>query len=107
MAPELLETEEGTQSAKGSSVEPKKASGLKEIIKDLVQLSREQGYLTHEDLADSLPAGGNAVKDLNDLYSKLRNLEIEIIDQANVDLASNLGLEDEEDRSRQIGRAHV
>ena len=100
MAPELLETEEGTQSAKGSSVEPKKASGLKEIIKDLVQLSREQGYLTHEDLADSLPAGGNAVRDLNDLYSKLRNLEIEIIDQANVDLASNLGLEDEEDRNR-------
>ena len=73
---------------------------LKGVIKDLVQLSREQGYLTHEDLTESLPVGANATKDLNELYNKLRNLEIEIIDQANVDIVSHLGMEEEEDRSR-------
>lgn len=57
---------------------------LTEKIKELVRLAQEQGYLTYGDITDALPEN-LAAEDLDDIYIRLRNLEIDIVDQAEVD----------------------
>jgi RNA polymerase primary sigma factor len=83
-------------------VEPvKSASGLDltEKVKELVRLAQEQGYLTYGDINDALPDGVTP-EDMDDIYSKLRNLEIDIVDQAEVDRVKQPEPEEEEDKSR-------
>jgi len=58
---------------------------LAEKIKDLVRLAQEQGYLTYGDINDALPENMITPEDLDEIYIKLRNLEVEIVDQAEVD----------------------
>ena len=59
--------------------------GLQDKIKELVRLAQEQGYLTYTDLNDALPETLVAAEQLDEIYIKLRNLEIEIVDPAEVD----------------------
>ena len=58
---------------------------LTEKIKELVLLAREQGYLTYGDINDALPENIITPEDLDEICQKLRNLEIDIVDQAEVD----------------------
>ena len=55
-------------------------------IKELVRLAQEQGYLTYSDITDALPDDGMGPEELDDIYLKLRNLDVEIVDQAEVDV---------------------
>jgi RNA polymerase primary sigma factor len=75
---------------------------LTEKIKELIRLSQEQGYLTYGDINDALPDGLVTAEDLDEIYQKLRNLEIEIVDQAEVDRVKQPEPEEEqpEDKSR-------
>ena len=56
---------------------------LTETLKELLALARENGYLTHDDINDILP-DGLTPDDLDELYVKLRNLDIEIVDRTEV-----------------------
>ena len=56
-----------------------------EKIKELVRLAQEQGYLTYGDINDALPQAAVTPEELDEVYIKLRNLEVEIVDQAEVD----------------------
>ena len=58
---------------------------LTEKFKELVLLAQEQGSLTFGDIAESLPEGKVTVEELDNIYNRLRTLEIEIVDQAEVD----------------------
>jgi len=58
---------------------------LAEKIKELVRLSQEQGYLTYNDINESLPDNFSAPEVIEEIIIQLRNLEIEIVDQAEVD----------------------
>src|SRR6266850_4351503 len=58
---------------------------LAEKIKDLLRLAQEQGYLTYGDINDALPPAMLRADDLDEIYVKLRSLEVEIVDQAEVD----------------------
>ena len=58
---------------------------LTENIRELLRLAREQGYLTYGDINDALPEGMFSPDTLENLYVKLRGLEIDIVDQAEVD----------------------
>src|ERR1043166_3119750 len=58
---------------------------LTEKIKELVRLAQEQGYLTYNDINDALPDNVVSPDDLDEIYIKLRSLEVEIVDQAEVD----------------------
>jgi RNA polymerase primary sigma factor len=58
---------------------------LTEKVKDLVRLAQEQGHLTYDDINDVLPDNIVTPEILDDLYSKLTALEVEIVDQAEVD----------------------
>jgi RNA polymerase primary sigma factor len=73
---------------------------LTEKIKELVRLAQEQGYLTYTDINDALPDNIVTAEDLDEIYIKLRNLEVEIVDQAEVDRVKQPEPEEEEDKSR-------
>src|SRR5213075_644805 len=73
---------------------------LTEKIKELVRLAQEQGYLTYNDINDALPETMITAEELDEIYIKLRNLEVEIVDQAEVDRVKQPEPEEEEDKSR-------
>jgi len=54
---------------------------LTETIKTLLHLAQEHGYVTYDDINDVLPDGLDP-DDLDELFTKLRSLDVEIIDQA-------------------------
>jgi RNA polymerase primary sigma factor len=73
---------------------------LAEKVKELVRLAQEQGYLTYGDINDALPDVVVSTEELDELYSKLRNLEVEIVDQAEVDRVKQPGPDEDEDKVR-------
>jgi RNA polymerase primary sigma factor len=80
----------------------KSASGveLAEKVKELLRLAQEQGYLTYNDINDALPDNIVSAEDLDEIYIKLRNLDVEIVDQAEVDRVKQPEPEEEEDKTR-------
>jgi RNA polymerase primary sigma factor len=97
----LVETqlEISTQPAPHSAA-AKPPLDLTEKVKELVRLAQEQGYLTYNDINEALPDGVVSPDELDDLYSKLRNLEVEIVDQAEVDRVKQPEPDEEEDKGR-------
>ncbi len=69
-------------------------------IKELVRLAQEQGYLTCTDISDALPDGLIGPEELEEIYLKLRNLEVEIVNQAEVDRIKQSEPEDEDEKVR-------
>src|SRR5205814_4718195 len=59
---------------------------------------QEQGYLTYNDINDALPV--ISAEDFDEIYIKLRNLEVEIVDQAEVDRVKQPEPEEPEDKAR-------
>jgi RNA polymerase primary sigma factor len=96
-----LEIAAGRDLAAGATM-MKSSTGidLTEKIKELLRLAQEQGYLTYNDINEALPDGVVSADDLDELYSKLRNLEVEIVDQAEVDRVKQPEPEEEEDKVR-------
>jgi len=72
---------------------------LSEKIKELVRLAQEQGHLTYSDINEVLPENLVTPEKLDEIFSKLRTLEIEIVDQAEVDNVRKPGA-DEDDSPR-------
>src|SRR6266700_7537464 len=91
-----------TVDSPGTPISTKAASGLElaEKVKELVRLAQEQGYLTYNDINDALPENIATAEDLDEILIKLRNLEVEIVDQAEVDRVKQPEPEEEEDKSR-------
>jgi len=56
---------------------------VNETLKELIALARENGYLTYDDINDILP-DSLTPDDLDEIYTKLRNLDIEIVDRSEV-----------------------
>lgn len=80
----------------------KSSSGvdITEKIRELVRVAQEQGYLTYGDITDALPDNLVTPEDLDEIYTKLRNLEIDIVDQAEVDRVKTPEAEEEDEKSR-------
>ena len=69
---------------------------LSEKIKDLVRLAQEQGRLTYGDISEALPGSAIEPEKLDHIFAKLRSLDIEIVDQAEVDRVKTPGTEEED-----------
>ncbi len=67
-----------------------------EKIKELVRLAQEQGQLTYNDISEALPEHEATPEKLDEIYTKLRALEIEIVDQAEVDNVKKPEAEEED-----------
>jgi RNA polymerase primary sigma factor len=83
------------------AVRPGQAADLTETIKTLLHLAQEHGQVTYDDINDILPDGLSPA-DLDDLYSKLRNLDVEIVDHAEVERAKPTEPEEEEDSRLEV-----
>src|SRR6266850_2770415 len=73
---------------------------LAEKVKELVRLAQEQGYLTYNDINEVLPESIATPDDLDEVLIKLRNLEVEIVDQAEVDRIKQPEPEEEDEKAR-------
>jgi RNA polymerase primary sigma factor len=92
---------QGNGRSSGST--PEKGPPALEIaqkVKELVRLSQEQGYLTYTDINDALPETMLSPDDLDEIYIQLRNLEVEIVDQAEVDRIKQPEPEEEDEKAR-------
>ena len=61
------------------------SSDLKDKVRDLVLLAKEQGYLTYDDINDALPNNIVDPKELESVMDQLNAMEFDIIDAAEVD----------------------
>ncbi len=85
----------------GATPSPIQAVDLSETIKTLLHLAHENGHITYDDINDVLPEGMSP-DDLDELYTKLRNLDIEIVDHAEVERAKPTEQEEEEDTRLEV-----
>jgi RNA polymerase primary sigma factor len=58
---------------------------LQARIRELIKLAKEQGYLTFDDLNEALPDAMTDADDLDAILTRLRRMEIEIIEASEVD----------------------
>jgi len=80
---------------------PGQAADMAEAIKTLLHLAHENGHVTYDDINDVLP-DGLTPEDLDELYTKLRNLDVEIVDHAEVERAKPAEPEEEEDSRLEV-----
>ncbi len=73
---------------------------LTEKFHGLLILAKEQGHLTYDDINDALPDTIVTPEDLDQVYSRLAGLEIEIVDQAEVDSVKQPEAEEEPEKGR-------
>ncbi len=79
----------GKNGAKQPIAEAAPAVDLDKFIADktreLVKLSKDQGYLTFDDLEENLPAAVNDPDVIDKIITRLREVEIELIEQSDID----------------------
>jgi RNA polymerase primary sigma factor len=70
------------------------------IVKELLRLLRSKAILTHNDINETLSDSVISVEQMDEIYIKLRNLEVEIVDAAEVDRVKAPEREEEEEKTR-------
>jgi len=58
---------------------------LRPVVRELVRLAKEQGYLTYDDLNETLPDAGTDIELVEDLIERLRTMKFRIIDSSEID----------------------
>jgi len=76
------------------------ATGINEKIRQLIRLSKEQGYLTFDDINEALPESVENQEEIDNILSILQNLEIEILEPDQVEEYKQRMEEAEEEESR-------
>ena len=76
------------------------AGGINDKIRNLIRLSKEQGYLTFDDINEALPESVENQEEIDNVLSILQNLEIEILEPDQVEDYKQRMEEAEEEQSR-------
>ena len=76
------------------------AGGINEKIRQLIRHSKEQGYLTYDDINEALPESVENQEEIDNVLSILQNLEIEILEPDQVEDYKQRQEEAEEEESR-------
>ncbi|HEY1764305.1 MAG TPA: sigma-70 family RNA polymerase sigma factor, partial [Opitutaceae bacterium] len=84
--------------AEGGEAAP--IGGINEKIRQLIRLSKEQGYLTFDDINEALPESIENQEEIDNVLSILQNLEIEILEPDQVEDYKQRQEEAEEEESR-------
>src|ERR1700761_1230524 len=61
------------------------ALDLQERVRDMVKLAKEQGYVTYDDINEALPESMADPEEMEQLITRLRAMEVDIIDASEVD----------------------
>jgi RNA polymerase primary sigma factor len=76
----------GADAADPEEMLPAPAPGdVQARIRELIKLAKEQGYLTFDDLNEALPADISDADELDAILTRLRRMEIDIIEASEVD----------------------
>ena len=75
-------------------------AGINEKIRQLIRHSKEQGYLTFDDINEALPESVENQEEIDNVLSILQNLEIEILEPDQVDDFKQRMEEAEEEETR-------
>jgi RNA polymerase primary sigma factor len=79
---------------------------LQSRIRELIKLAKEQGYLTFDDLNEALPEGITDADELDLILTRLRRLEIDIIEASEVDRYKD-GKKDTDEESEEEDRTEA
>ena len=93
VAPSLLDSANGR--SRNGALSAAAPADFSQITRELIRLAQEQGHLTYNDISDALPDHVTEPQ-LDEVFGKLRSLEIEIVDQAEVDRVKSAEIEEEE-----------
>jgi len=63
---------------------------IEDGIKSLVDLAGKRGYITDDDVNATFPEKTISSDELDEVYARLRNLEIEIADQTDTNIDSDI-----------------
>jgi RNA polymerase primary sigma factor len=75
---------------------------IQDKLRELVKLAKEQGYITFDDLSEILPDSVNEPDEMDAIMTRLRAMEIDIIDSSEVDRykdGQKASEEEEEDKT--------
>ena len=61
------------------------AAEIQARLRELIKLAKEQGYLTFDDLNEALPEGITDANELDAILTRLRRMEIDVIEASDVD----------------------
>ena len=76
---------------------PAAGTDVQTRIRELIKLAKEQGYLTFDDLNEALPPDISDADELDAILTRLRRMEIDIIEASEVDRYKDGKKESEED----------
>jgi RNA polymerase primary sigma factor len=76
---------------------PSGGTDVQTRIRELIKLAKEQGYLTFDDLNEALPPEMSDADELDAILTRLRRMEIDIIEASEVDRYKDGKKESEED----------
>ncbi|MBK1856847.1 RNA polymerase sigma factor RpoD [Cerasicoccus arenae] len=88
------------KSAKDVAAAAEATAHLNDKIRILIRTSKEQGYLTVQNINDALPESINNPEEIENVISILENLEIDILDNEEVENYKARLEEEEEEESR-------
>ena len=74
--------------------------GINDKIRALIRQSKEQGYLTFDDINEALPDSVENQEEIDNVLSILQNLEIEILEPEQVEEFKQRQTKEEEDETR-------
>ncbi len=74
-------------------------------IRELIKLAKEQGYLTFDDLNEALPEGITDADELDLILTRLRRLEIDIVEASEVDRYRDGKKDVDDEEEEEEGRA--
>ncbi len=86
-----------TEKSRSTAAANDLAAKFTEKIKDLIRTGKEQGSLTIEDLNEVLTEEFSTPAYLDQVLAKLRELEIEVVDAAELDVVKPVDKDDDED----------
>ena len=75
-----------TKKARSKKKSAKAKALINEKVRQLIQLSKGQGYLTFKDINNALPESVDNQEDIENVITILQNLEIDIIDEGDVEM---------------------
>jgi RNA polymerase primary sigma factor len=97
---EAISQAHASNAEEGSDQEPVVQGNLNEKIRQLIRLSKEQGYLTFDDINEALPDSVENQEEIDNVLSILNNLDIEILEPDQVEGYKQRQEEAEEEETR-------
>ena len=90
----------GDQPGSNGDTPSAESSNTQARIRDLIKLAKEQGYLTFDDLNETLPPELSDADELDLIVMRLRKLEIDIIEASEVDRYKDIKKDAEEEEEK-------